>query len=299
MQGYNFRMSTMKNNALILIICLTLISFKSFSAEPVPVRENKLTIGAGFSHNSVPYSAMDSITQAVPLFDIQFGPLFAYNFNDEPVIGLELFRHKRVMLALAAIYGSLELDVSEASKDLEWIYYGIKDRDKATEIALIFEFYSKVGLVEILVARDVSNTYDDFRSSISWSRPFHETGNWTITPRMYGRYYSIKYNDYYYGISDEEMNTGIDIALDQGVNGQPITEYNNSGKKGYRSLRPAYDAGNAGQFGVDLTIGYNFTESFKAQGYIGLEQLAGQVTSSTLVEDADIWRLSLGLAYTF
>jgi outer membrane protein len=299
MQGYNFRMPTMKNNSLILIICLTLFSLKSYSAEPVPVRENKFSIGAGVAHNSVPYTAIDSSLQAVPLFDIQFGPLFAYNHHYEPVFGLELFRHKRVMLALAAIYGSQELDVSEADKDKTWLYYGIDDRDKATEVALIFEFYSKVGLVEILVARDVSNTYDDFRSSISWSRPFHETGNWTITPRMYGRYYSIKYNNYYYGISEKEMADGVDIQSVQGVNGNIIREFSGAGQTGYRDLRPAYEAGNGAHFGVDLNIDYSFTENFKAQGYIGLEQLGGQVTSSILVEDSDIWKLSLGLAYTF
>tara|TARA_R110001592_G_scaffold356571_1_gene658761 strand:+ start:15951 stop:16817 length:867 start_codon:yes stop_codon:yes gene_type:complete len=288
-------MFTVKNNPLILIFFLVLIPFKSYSDEPVPVRENILTIGAGVAHNSVPYSALDSSTQAVPLFDIQLGPLFAYNHHDEPVIGLELFRHKRVMLALAAIYGYQELDVSEASKDKTWLYYGIDDRDKATEMALIFEFYSKVGLVEILVARDVSNTYDDFRSSISWSRPFHETGNWTVTPRMYGRYYSIKYNDYYYGVSEEEMDAGIDLVVNQGalVEGRRLTESQ------YKDLRPAYSASNGAHFGADLSIDYNFTESFKAQGYIGWEQLGGQVTSSVLVEDADIWRLSLGLVYTF
>jgi outer membrane scaffolding protein for murein synthesis (MipA/OmpV family) len=292
MQGYNFRMPTMKNNSLILLMCLILFSLKSYTAEPVPDRENKLSIGAGAAHNSMPYTAMDSTLQAVPLFDIQFGPLFAYNHHDEPVLGLELFRHKRVMFALAAIYGSQELDVSEADIDNSWIYYGIDDRDKATEVAILFEFYSKVGLVEILVARDVSNTYDDFRSSISWSRPFHETGNWTITPRMYGRYYSIKYNNYYYGITEEEMDAALIINQEIGSNGDFFTDNQ------YRSVRPAYEAGNGAHFGVDLSIDYHFTKNLKAQGYIGLEQLGGQVTSSIITEDADIWRLSLGLTYT-
>tara|TARA_R110001592_G_scaffold181747_1_gene424621 strand:+ start:46788 stop:47675 length:888 start_codon:yes stop_codon:yes gene_type:complete len=295
MKGYKFRMAIKNKNLSFLLICLAIFSFKSYSAEPVPTRENKLTIGAGLSHYSVPYTAMDSTLQAVPLFDIQYGPLFAYNYHEEPVLGFELFRHKRVMLALAAIYGNQELDASEASKDKAWLYYGIEDRDKATEAALIFDFYSKVGLVEILVARDISNTYDGFRSFISWSRPFHETGNWTITPGMYGRYYSVEYNDYYYGITEKEMDKAIDLVVNQGafVNGRNLTENQ------YRQLRPAYTAENAGQFGVDLKIDYNFTEYLKAQGYIGLEQLAGQVTSSDLTEDADIWRLSLGLAYTF
>ena len=287
--------ATQLYSKLICLTCLTLFSTQSFSAEPVPERVNKFTIGAGVTHNSVPYTAADSITAAVPLFDIQFGPLFAYNHNDEPVFGVELFRHKRVMLALAAIHGSQHLDTSDISADKTFVYYGIEDRDKATEVALIFDFYSKVGLVEIMVARDVSNTYDDFRSSISWSRPFPDTGKWTITPRMYGRYYSIKYNDFYYGVSEEEADKVEDIyGASVPINGVSvnINDYRND-------YRPVYEAGNGGHFGVDISIDYNFTEEFKVQGYLGLEQLAGQVTSSILVEDADIIKASLGIAYTF
>lgn len=287
--------ATLRNKKLICLTCLTLFSINAFSAEPVPVRENKFTIGAGVAHNSVPYRAADSMTAAVPLFDIQFGPLFTYNHNDEPVLGMELFRHKRVMLALAAIYGSQRLDTSEISKDKKWVYYGIEDRDRATEVALMFEFYSKVGLVEIMVARDVSNTYDDFRSSISWSRPFHDTGKWTVTPRMYGKYYSVKYNDFYYGVSKKDNNRVEELyATNVPINGVMVNidDY----KDDYRSK---YEAGNGGHFGVDLTVDYNFTEHFKAQGYVGIEQLGGRVTSSLLVEDADIVRASLGVAYTF
>ena len=283
---------------ILCFTCLTFISANTFSAsaEPVPERKDKFTIGAGITHNSVPYTAADSLTTAVPLFDIQFGPLFAYNHNDEPVFGIELFRHKRVMLALAGIYGSQHLDTSKISKDKEWVYYGIDDRDKATELALIFDFYSKVGLVEIIVARDITNTYDDFRSSISWSRPFHETGNWTITPRMYGKYYSIKYNDFYFGVSDAEMAAVKDLYGTSSipVDGLFIT-FEDYMDEGYR---PAYDAENGGHFGVDLTVDYNFTENFKVQGYLGIEQLGGQVTSSVLVEDNDIIKASIGIAYT-
>ena len=296
MKGYRFRMPP-KNNPLIVIICLALVSFQSYSAEPVPERVNKLTIGAGFTHNSMPHTAVGSDTSAVPFFDIQLGPFFAYNKNDEPVIGLELFRHKRVMLALASIYGSHSLDVSDVSKDKEWVYLGIEDRDKATEVALIFHFYSKVGLIDITVARDVSDTYDDFRSSISWSRPFPETGNWTITPRMYGRYYSEGFNNYYYGVSEQAMVSAEQTYNTEGIiiGGNPVNNFDD-----YRfNYRPPYEAGNGGQFGFDLNIEYNFTEQFKALGYIGMEQLGGQVTSSVLVEDSDIWKASLGIAYTF
>jgi len=276
-------------------IVIASISFNAYSAEPVPVRENKVNIGIGVTHNSVNYVAMDSLTDAVPIFDIQLGPFFAYNHHDEPYVGLELFRHKRVMLAIAATQGRQFLDVSEASKDKEWIYYGIDDRDKATEAGFIFKFFSRVGLVEIMSLRDISNNYDGFRSLISWSRPFPETGSWTITPRMFGKYYSEDYNDFYYGISETEMENGFQRAQNEGIPGRTgsITEAQ------FEVLRPEYQAGNGGNFGLDLTVKYHFTENLSAQGYIGWEQLSGHVTSSILVEDADIWTLNAGVAYQF
>ena len=61
--------ATQRYTKLICLTCLTLFSIKSFAAEPVPEREDKFTIAAGVTHNSVPYTAADSITEAVPLFD--------------------------------------------------------------------------------------------------------------------------------------------------------------------------------------------------------------------------------------
>ena len=270
-------------------------AFSTMADEPVPVRENKLLIGAGATHNSMNYLGLDSLTDPVPVFDIQLGPFFAYNHHDEPYIGLELFRHKRVMLALAATQGRQFLDVSESSKDLAWIYYGIEDRDKSTEAALIFHFYSRVGLLEIMSIRDVSNNYDGFRSYIGWSRPFPETGDWTITPRMFGKYYSEDYNNFYYGISEAEMERAEERINNEGLvlNDIQITT------EEFERRRPAYQAGNSGHFGVDLTVKYRFTENLVAQGYIGMEKLAGQVTSSILVEDADIWTVNASIAYQF
>ncbi len=284
-------------NILHVLLCLFLVQFtlQAFAAEPVPVRENKIKIGAGITHNSMNYTALDSLTEAVPVFDIQLGPFFAYNHHDEPYIGLELFRHKRVMFALAVTQGRQFLDVSEASKDKQWLYYGIDDRDKSTEAALMFKFFSRVGLVEITSIRDISNNYDGFRSYVAWSRPFPETGDWTITPRMYGKYYSEDYNDFYYGVSKSEMEQGVDLAVNQGlgIDGKPVTENE------FRRKRPEYSAGNGGHFGVDLTIIYKFTENLSAQGYIGMEGLGGQVTSSILVDDADIWTVNAAIAYQF
>jgi outer membrane scaffolding protein for murein synthesis (MipA/OmpV family) len=279
----------------LLTLIISSLSLVSHSDEPVPVRENKVLIGAGGTHNSMNYLGLDSLTVAVPVFDIQLGPFFAFNHHDEPFIGLELFRHKRVMLALAATQGRQFLDVSEASNDTKWIYFGIEDRDKSTEAALIFKFFSRVGLLEIMSIRDVSNNYDGFRSYIGWSRPFPETGQWTITPRMFGKYYSEDYNTFYYGISEADMTRGVDIINNEGLvlGGIPVTE------EGFINRRPEYQAGNSGHFGVDLTVKYQFTENLFAQGYVGMEKLAGQVTSSTLVEDADIWTVNLALAFQF
>lgn len=268
-----------------------LSSLSVFSAEPVPVRENKLSIGGGFTFNSAQYRGSESFVDPVPLFDIQLGPIFAYNHHDEPYVGLELFRHKRVMFAIAATQGRTELDLSNIRESQFSPYYlGIEDRDKSIEAGYIFNFYSRVGLLEIMTFRDVSNNHKGIRSFVGWSRPFPETGNWTITPRMFGKYYSEKYNRYYYGVSEEDMDRGIDLAQSQ------IPGYT---PERFEELRPQFESGNAGQFGIDLSVEYRFTNYLKAQGYLGWEQLAGQVTSSTLVADSEVWTANLGLVFTF
>lgn len=276
----------------IFFVCLCTLTALTNKAlanmnEPAPEYPNHLSIGPGFQYNSAAYHGQDGYSEFFPVFSFRWGSLFGYNQHNEPTIGLNLFKHKRISLALAATRSRVFLDVSEINKEKDFLFWGIEDKDQAYEAGLIFKYFSRVGLLEIKAFHDVVDTYDGVRSSIAISRPFPDTGRWYIVPRMYIKHYSEKFNNYYYGVSEAEQEEGERIALAQS---RP-----NYG----RDDRESYIAGNSGHWGIDIKFEYKFTESLLGTGYINIEKFSGPVETSPLTEDKELVLTALGIRYTF
>jgi len=277
------------------LLTLSLFCVSSLSyAEPIPEVEDHFSIGALVVHNSAAYDGNNGFVLPMPAIDIRFGRLFIYNQHDEPTIGWELFRHKRITLSIAATRGRTFLDLDDINNDKKFLYYGLENRNQATEAGLIFQFYSRVGLFEAKTFHDMVSAYGGTRSSLSIERPFPDTGNWSIIPRFYVKHYSEKFNGYYYGITQSETDAGADIATAEGIgDGNAILASE------YTKLRPTYTPGNSGHVGVDLSVVYSFTENVKAIGYLGIEKFSGEVETSRLTEDTELITSSIGLRYDF
>jgi len=275
-----------------VIVVLSLLCFSALTYAlpvPMPVVEDHVSIGVGGAYNSSAFEGYNGFALPMPFFDIRYGNLFAKNNHDEPVIGFELFRHKRIMLATAVTRGRTFLDLDEINTNKDFLYYALEDRDQALEAGLIFHFYSRVGLFEATAFHDIASTYGGTRSSLSISRDFTDTGNWTIVPRFFIKHYSDKFNNYYYGVTEAENDAAVVIHEANGFSG---ADYRNT-------IRPAYEAGTSGHVGVDLDLKYNFTESLVGVGYIAIEKFSGSVETSPLVEDKELITTSLGLQYNF
>ncbi len=276
--------------SIFLVLSATMIQARV--QEAVPVYEDHLSIGPGLSYGSAPYDGVDGYYTALPTFSFRWGNLFGYNNHDEPLVGFELFQHKRIMFGLAATSGRTQLNLDDVSADREFLYWGLEeDRERSYEAGFIFRFFSRVGLVEIKAFHDLVSTYSGPRSSISWSRPFPDTGNWSILPRLFIKHYGAKFNTYYYQVSEEESEAARD-------------EVEANGKYRYidyikTDVRPQYTPGNSGHVGVDLTLEYHFSDSFKATGYLAVEKFSGEVETSPLVNDKELLLANIGLRYNF
>jgi outer membrane scaffolding protein for murein synthesis (MipA/OmpV family) len=259
--------------------------------EPVPVYEDHFSIGAGASYSSAAFEGLNGYATPMPFFSFRWGNLFGYNQHDQPTIGWELFQHKRIILAVAATRGRTFLDISEINLDKDFLYWGLEDRDQAIEAGFLFRYFSHVGLFEAKVFHDVVSAYGGTRSTISISRPFPDTGNWSVVPRLFINHYSEKFNKYYFGITAEETEAALVIAR---------AERNPTDAAIYASqTRPTYVPGNSAHYGVDLSLEYNFTESLKGIGYIGIETFTGPTETSALIEDKELVTTSLGIRYAF
>jgi len=269
----------------IFITCLTasniaLADFEQSKSQDI------VSLGFGVKVNSAPYKGQDAYSDPIPLINIQQGRFFFKGAT----VGYHFYNHKRVSLALAASYNSEFLDVDEINDKNEQLYYGIEDRDPATEVGFVGRFYSRVGIVEGTFFKDVSDTHDGTRASLRISRPIPETGKWTVVPSFYVNYYSEKFNNYYYGVTQEENDNGEQIAVDKGeiIDG----EFS-------RRIRPTYDTGNTGHVGFSMDIKYSFTQNIKGVGNISIEKFAGEVETSPLTEDKELITAVIGFAYEF
>jgi len=258
-------------------------------AEAVPVPENHIRIGAAGVTNSAPYEGLDGYVTPMPSFDIRFGNFFMWSEHDEPVIGWDLFYHKRISFSFIATRGRTFLDVDDTADGKDFLYYGLEDKDQAIEAGVLFRFYSRVGLFEMWSVHDVTDVYDGVRSSISMSRPFAQTGQWEITPRVFVKHYSEKFNNYYYAITESETKTGILMANEERL--WTAAEY--------LEQRNTYTPGTAGHFGVDVSIAYNFNEHIQGKLYVAIEKFSGEVETSPIIEDKELTTISVGLNYGF
>ncbi|MFT7184873.1 MAG: outer membrane scaffolding protein for murein synthesis (MipA/OmpV family) [Pseudohongiellaceae bacterium] len=275
---------------LILVALITYLLVTNTALADFEQRTNTdiFSIGFGAKVYSGPYSGQDGYVEPFPLIHIQQGRFFLKDYT----IGFHFYNHKRVSLALAGNYNREFLDVDEINDKNKRLYYGIEDRDPSTEVGFIGRFYSRVGLVEGTFFKDVSDTHDGTRASLRISRPIPDTGKWTMVPSFYVNYYSEKFNNYYYGVTQKENDNGEEIALADGTNEIAVGEF---GEK----IRSTYSTGNTGHVGFALDMKYSFTQSIKAVGNIAIEKFAGEVETSPLTEDKQLITAVIGLAYEF
>lgn len=275
----------------ICVILLTLLACLSFSNNAFADFEQRSNedialIGFGAKFYSGPYAGQDGYVEAYPTIDIELGRFFLKGLTT----GYHFYNHKRVSLALAASYNREFLDVDEINDKNKKLYYGIESRDPSTEIGFVGRFYSRVGLVEGTFFKDISDTHDGTRASLKISRPIPDTGNWTMVPSFFVNYYSEKFNNYYYGVTQEENDIGEEIAVSEAL----VVDGEFSDK-----IRATYRTGNSGHVGFALDMKYAFSQHFKGIGNITIEKFSGEVETSPLTEDKQLVTAVIGFAYEF
>lgn len=97
---------------------------------------------------------------------------------------------------------------------------------------------------------------------IKWSRGF-------VVPEIAATYQDSRYTEYYYAVSTEEATP----------------------------TRPAYVPGDAISTKVRIAWGYELSEKWLLSGKLGLENLAGSIQDSPIVDRKQLWSINLGLAY--
>lgn len=275
--------------------CCALLSSWSASVQAVefkaPWPEDHLSIGAGMGMNSMIYIGVDPVQYEVPMVDARWGALFIEGTR----AGYEFLRIERVSLSIAGMWDRTELDVDDVNSANQDLYLGIEDKKPTAQVGLIGHYHSPVGLVEASYFHDVTANHDSSWTNLKISRPIPETGSWFINPGLFIKTYAEKYNRYYYSVTQEENIKGAQLYYD--TDGEPVSDELMADYE--RNFRPRYKPGNSGHYGIDLEVDYHFTSFLSIQSYWSIEKLTGEVETSPLVEDKEIYVAEIGLVFSF
>ena len=277
----------------VLVLCFS-ISFSAWvhALEFKPNwPEDHVSIGAGMGMNSMIYLGVDPVTYPVSMVDARWGALFIEGSR----AGYEFLRVERVSVSLAGMWDRTELNIDDVNSSNELLYLGIEDRKPTAQIGLIGHYHSPVGLVEASYFHDVTATHDSSWTNLKISRPFPETGNWFINPGFFVKTYAEKYNRYYYSVTREENIEAAQQYYES--EGEPVIDELMARYE--REFRPRYKPGNSGHIGVDLEVDYHFTPNLSIQSYWSIEKLTGEIETSPLVEDKEIYLAEIGLVFSF
>lgn len=280
--------------------CWALLSSWSASVQALefkaPWPEDHLSIGAGMGMNSMIYIGVDPVQYEVPMVDARWGALFIEGTR----AGYEFLRIERVSLSIAGMWDRTELvvdDVNSANKNL---YLGIEDRKPTAQVGLLGFYHSPVGLVEASYFHDVTANHDSSWTNLKISRPIPETGSWFINPGLFIKTYAEKYNRYYYSVTKEENIQGAKLQPEYIDSTEGEVDVSPELLASFeRDFRSRYKPGNSGHYGIDLEVDYHFTSNLSIQSYWSIEKLTGEVETSPLVEDKEIYLAEIGLVFSF
>ncbi|WP_319202531.1 MipA/OmpV family protein [uncultured Ilyobacter sp.] len=227
--------------------------------------ENNLSIGGGAGIGTSPYKGVDYDDFFVPYFDITYNDFYlrgvelGYNMYQEDAFALSLFANPM---------GGYKVDASDLSSG----YDNIDDRDYQIEggIKMVYDtswYDLKLGGFASLGEEGGSLGAFAFKS-------YFLTDRFTIIPKVYIKYLSEEYTDYYFGVTQTEANRNSKISS-------------------------SYSPEQSYTFGIDLGAEYIVTEHLSLIGFFGMEKLSEEICDSPIVEEDILYKVGVGAKYTF
>ena len=147
---------------------------------------------------------------------------------------------------------------------------GMQDRDSAFELGSGLKIQTVQGQYVLEGLADVSGAHEGFELTARYSYP-KQFGRWLIEPAIGAQLQSSNLTNYYHGVKDTES--------------QPD--------------RPSYEAGQAINRIVTLTVGYQVNAQLHALAGMEQIELDKTITDSPIVSMNHVRKVFLGLIYTF
>lgn len=222
----------------------------------------KLTVGVNVGYGITAYDADN---------DVQVLPHAFYDNNRFYLEGSEAgiygYKDDTHQLRFGLSYDGRSFDPNDANGALK----DLSKRDISILAHANYMYVSPIGGIRLKVAQDVLGEHNGTNASLSHISRF-TLDNTTIYPSFGLNWYSKKYNDYYYGIDNNE-------AVASGL--------------------PAYEVGSSVSPFVSLMVNYDINAHWAIFGQGRIEWLDDNVKDSPMI-DSDTYAVArLGVSYTF
>ncbi len=231
----------------------------------VMAAENKTAIGVGAGVALSPYQGVGTTGYPIPFFDIRYegfylrGAEIGYDIIQEDAFTASLFVNP---------LGGYKVDGS----DLDRGYDKIDDRDYQVEGGLKLSY--NTGWNNVKVGGFFAFGEEGNLGGINTSRRFVVTDNFSLTPQLYLNFLSEDYTDYYFGVTTAERDRNSKIGS-------------------------AYNPDSAYAFGLNVAGEYLINEYWSMVGFVALEKLSSEIDDSPIVEEDLLYKVGLGVKYTF
>lgn len=153
------------------------------------------------------------------------------------------------------------------------IFVGMADRDDtAIELGLSTGFITPAGFFEFTVAHDVADAHGGYTADLAYSIPLiDESEAFQLLPYSGVTYYSDDYNDFYYGVRENEAT----------------------------STRLAYQAKGGVNFYTGISMSYQFNSHWSLLGDIRYQKLNSHIEDSPIIIKDNLTSVFLGVGYSF
>ncbi|MGL5655313.1 MAG: MipA/OmpV family protein [Fusobacteriaceae bacterium] len=235
--------------------------------EHKPYGFDKLAIGAGVGATTKLYNQEDENIGLYPNLDIKYGRLYVQG------IQLGVYLYESDMMAFSVFVdpmGGFKMDNS----DMKSGYKNIDDRDTMVMGGGKVELRQLPGDVKVTVS--YKGGEEGQQGDLVVMRRFPVTSKFAIIPSANASMFSSDFTDYYFGVSNKEVNRSSTDKLDKTYNGDTAYAY-----------------------GAKLALEYMFTENVSMIASAGVTQFSSEIDDSPIVDNATMFYGALEAKYTF
>ncbi|MFK0569991.1 MipA/OmpV family protein [Endozoicomonas sp.] len=255
----------MKLRSSVVATCL--LGACSFtSAVWAQENENPVVVGLGVQYESSIYQDMDAEINPAVIVSFDYGDFWVRHES----VGYTLFSGDNWSLSPVLTMDMGEgFEVADAD-DNSRLYDGLEDRDSGFGYGITLAYDMQWAELSTSLLQDTESSYS---VEMELAKAYQITDKLSLEPAISLAYRSASYNDYYFGIDEDEASKN--------------------------SLLTAYDADSGVDMGLAMTASYELSPQWIVMGQASYTRFSSAAKDSVLVDSNNQASVAMGIAYIF